>query len=294
MPCYSPLSAYRLGCGSISFSERGGSAEPLQLPCGKCLGCQLERARQWAVRCTHEAQLHLQNCFVTLTYSDENLPQDNSLNHEHFQKFMKRLRKKFPNQTIRFLMCGEYGDNTKRPHYHACLFGVDFDDKKPYSKSKGNLIYESQLLETLWGHGFCTVAPFSPKTAGYTARYAIKAAANGVVKSHNSLLDVATGEYVPVKPPYLKCSLRPGIGALWFDKFETDVTNSDHVVINGTPQLPPRYYDKLLKRKNPLLLDDAKIKREHDAYPKRPDNVPSRLAVKLAVKKAQTNVLTRK
>ena len=51
-----------------------------------------------------------------------------------FKKFMKRLRKRFKGKRIRFYMCGEYGEQFDRPHFHACIFGVDFPDKVLFLK----------------------------------------------------------------------------------------------------------------------------------------------------------------
>ena len=158
MPCFHPLTAYQSSDGSISFVERKGGdiVRSLSLPCGQCVGCRLERSRQWAMRCMHEASLYSRNCFITLTYNNEHLPSDNSLQYPDFQKFMKRLRKRFngvdrsanPDSNdqfpIRFYMCGEYGETFGRPHYHACLFNFDFPDKTLYRRSpSGSFIYRS-------------------------------------------------------------------------------------------------------------------------------------------------------
>lgn len=111
MPCFSPLKAWQShkkksnGKSSITFTENPTNTIPIELPCGQCSSCRLERSRQWAIRCMHEAQLHNENAFITLTYDDEHLPLDNSLNLKHFQDFMKRLRyhfskKKFASITV--------------------------------------------------------------------------------------------------------------------------------------------------------------------------------------------------
>ncbi len=131
MACYYPLRAWRgpgrTGALSIAWTRQGSSHVELQLPCGQCIGCRLERSRQWAVRCMHEASLYSFNSFVTLSYSPECLPSLDSLCVRDFQLFMKRLRKQF--SKVRFFHCGEYGDDTRRPHYHALLFNLHFDDR---------------------------------------------------------------------------------------------------------------------------------------------------------------------
>ncbi|QXP08467.1 MAG: replication initiator protein [Arizlama microvirus] len=170
MPCYHPLTAYRDGTTKntktgkhpLVFKHAGRDFNPgiswigtpqLQIPCGQCVGCRLERSRQWAMRCLHESSLYKRNCFITLTYDNKHLPSDESIHVREFQLFMKKLRKAYPNDKIRFFHCGEYGElcgfcrkpkyikgrpdksckckiyrpELGRPHYHACLFNFDFD-----------------------------------------------------------------------------------------------------------------------------------------------------------------------
>ena len=102
MACFHPLRAYYSkqindsGKRSLVFNLRQAYDDTsVTISCGSCIGCRLERSRQWAVRCMHEAQLYRDNCFITLTYSDLHLPEDGSLHVKHFQDFMKRFRKKF-------------------------------------------------------------------------------------------------------------------------------------------------------------------------------------------------------
>ena len=117
MACYSPIKAYRDSSGTLFFHSKVGT-NIIKLPCGQCVGCRLERSRVWAARCVHEAQMHESNCFITLTYMDNPV----SLDYRDFQLFMKRLRSK-SGKRVRFFMCGEYGENNSRPHFHAILFG---------------------------------------------------------------------------------------------------------------------------------------------------------------------------
>ena len=156
MACYRPLRAYALrnaeGKMQVSFKRKIGY-EPIWLPCGQCIGCRLERSRQWAMRCMHEAQMYDRNCFVTLTYDDEHLPPNGSLNKRDFQLFMKRLRKRY-GSGIRYYQCGEYGELLGRPHHHAILFNFDFDDKVLWSVRDGVRLYRSASLEQLWPHGY--------------------------------------------------------------------------------------------------------------------------------------------
>jgi len=139
MACYHPIQAWRskkvnkeTGKRSIVFQRSEAFVDmPVVVPCGQCIGCRLEKSRQWAIRCVHESKCHDDNIFVTLTYNNENLPKDGSLCLADLQKFMKRLRKKY-GAGIRYFACGEYGEKLKRPHYHVCIFGLNFPmrDKK--------------------------------------------------------------------------------------------------------------------------------------------------------------------
>lgn len=72
MPCYHPLEAWQFGT-RIFFKNPGPLSKHIKLPCGRCIGCKLERSRQWAVRLMHEAQLHKKTSFITLTYNDKSL-----------------------------------------------------------------------------------------------------------------------------------------------------------------------------------------------------------------------------
>ena len=106
------------------LSARYGEKSVLPLPCGKCLACRLNHAKEWAVRCMLESLYHDENYFVTLTYDDEHLPVDGKLHKKHYQDFLKRLRAS--SGCFRYFGCGEYGSLNKRPHYHFVLFGIHF------------------------------------------------------------------------------------------------------------------------------------------------------------------------
>lgn len=141
MSCYHPIAGFRTPHGVV-FSElrRHDILGSIELPCGQCIGCRMRRASDWSLRVMHEASLHKENCFVTLTYGRDKCPVDGSLLHEDFQKFMKRLRKRVGR--VRFYMCGEYGPLNQRPHYHACLFGVSFSEGRvPMGKSASGQLF---------------------------------------------------------------------------------------------------------------------------------------------------------
>ena len=100
------------------------------------------------------------------------------------------------------------------------------------------------------------------------------------------------GEY-QLTPEFNRMSLKPGIGAKWLDKYENDVYINDHVIVNGISCTPPKYYDKLLKRRNPERLEELKNERELDGLKYRHDNTEDRLRVKEIVAKAKTKALLR-
>lgn len=290
MACYHPIPAWRTQAG-IVFVDRG-AGDRLDLPCGRCIGCRLERSRQWAARIMFEAQMHERNSFLTLTYSPENLPFPPSLEYKHFQDFMKRLRSSL-DRKVRFYMCGEYGEQFARPHYHVALFGEDFsDDRVFWSKSGDFPLYRSPLLERLWSHGFCSIGDLTFESAAYVARYVMKKVTGDLAEEHYRFVDVNSGEVYQLTPEFCRMSLKPGIGGRWFDLYSSDVYSShDYVVVNGRKCKPPRYFDRLLKRKAPDLYQDVKDAREWRGYQQRADNTDVRLAVKETVQRAALNTL---
>lgn len=260
--CTSPLTAYRLDNGSISFAAKSGQGDALSIPCGQCMDCRLERSRQWAVRCVHESKMHEHNCFVTLTYSDEHMPENGNLHYPHFQRFMRNLRKRFPDANIRFYACGEYGDTFGRAHYHACLFGVNFLDRKPYRKSKaGFMAYESPTLQSLWKYGNAWVGDFTFETAGYTSRYITKKLLGNAAKYPPLYVNQETGETFHRVPEFTRMSLKPGIGRPFYEKYHTDIFPHDRIVIRGSVSKPPRYYSRLYAKSNPSEWEEISYRR---------------------------------
>jgi hypothetical protein len=307
MPCYHPLEAWmplpetvkKTGDKKLKFSPTSyvrENYERIQVSCGQCVGCRLERSRQWAVRCVHEAQMHEQNSFITLTFSPEALaerPNQWSLDVKEFQRFMKRLRKKF-GRGIRFFHCGEYGEINKRPHYHACIFGFDFPDKELWKVTEtGCKLYTSPSLEKLWPYGFSTIGDVTFESAAYVARYIMKKVTGDAAENYYTWVDDETGEVHPLKPEYTTMSRKPGIGKTWLDSYMDDVYPNDYVVINGKRCNPPRYYDGVLKTERPYEFDEIKWQRECDAQKHLDNNTPDRLHVRETVKLAQISSLQR-
>jgi hypothetical protein len=328
MACYHPLEAFRnrsidpIG-PKIIFNPwvafRSSEAyDAIKLPCGQCIGCRLERSRQWAMRCCHEASLHLQNCFITLTFSPEYLdtrPNKWSLDVRDYQLFMKRFRRRF-GSGIRFYHCGEYGEMCSncdkslfyctcpvpskilgRPHYHACIFGFDFPDKELFRVTNtGHKLYISKFLDDLWTDphtdmpmGFCTIGDVTFESAAYVARYIMKKI-NGDMQD-NHYVHHSTGEIL--KPEYTTMSRRPGIARDFYDKYQHDIYPHDFVVFNGKKMRPPRYYDGILKTERPYTFDDIKFKREENANKHIDNNTPERLNVREQVQVESLKLLTR-
>lgn len=261
MSCEAPLKAYRPAAGgSIRFwrPKDGRAWIALDIPCGRCILCREEQARQWAVRISHEAQLHPQNSFVTLTYRDDQVPEHNSLDYKHLVKFWKRLRKNVG--PLRYYAVGEYGDQSLRPHYHACIFGMDFLDGAVMAKTGEHPQWVSPLLTKTWGHGDVRVLPLTFETARYTASYVTKKLRS---KQQYVRTDEETGELIPLVQP--RAFMSRNIAKTWWKKFNQGVRDHDWVIINGKPQKPPRAYDRWLSEVNEEEHEKMKEKRKKQA-----------------------------
>lgn len=297
MACYCPLTAWKPDeGGSLFWRERRNSRE-IQIACGQCIGCRLERSRQWAVRCVHESQMHEFSSFITLTYDDEHLPVDHSLHYSDFQKFMRRLRKHFysERQRIRFFCAGEYGEETKRPHFHALLFGVFFSDRALFrTLDSGARLYTSDLLSKLWPFGFCSIGDVTFESAAYVARYVVKKVTGDAAHEHYKMLDLETGEFLWREPEFCHMSLKPGIGATWFEKYSKEVTEGDYVVIRGRKMRPPKFYDNLFERSDAFSAEYRDFLRQKRALKFIEDNTSARLAVREVCAKARLKSKVRK
>lgn len=235
------------------------------IPCGKCIGCRLERRRQLAIRATLEARTHLENIFATLTYADDNLVigyQHPTLVESHLRDFWKRLRQaviRYPDKftkgsenEIRYLASGEYGDVSNRPHYHALIFGMDFADKQVLQKEGDHVLYHSPFLDDLWGHGYCTIGAVTYATASYVAKYTMKN------DSHHKDIWNEIG----VEPQFMRVSRRPGLGFPWLEKHHRDVYPSDEIFIDGEKYSSVSYFDRKYSEGNELLMHAIKQTRK--------------------------------
>lgn len=255
------------------------------VPCNRCVGCQKEYARQWSVRCMHEASLHPANCMLTLTYDDVNLPPFGSLVSRDLQLFWKRLRKA-TGATFSYFACGEYGSRTNRPHYHALVFGFDFLDKRLWAVRHGERCYRSPLLERVWRGGLSEVGSVTARSARYVAGYVAKKWSSRYDPEAyvRERVDGLTGEVLEefeVEKEFSRMSNRRPIGKEWYARFGKEVRVTDSVVVEGREQKPPRYYDKLFRGMDEKAYSRVKELREQSRDVA--DSVPSRLLVKEGV-----------
>lgn len=145
----------------------------IKVPCGRCIACQNNRRSSWVLRNRYENLNSESSIFVTLTYDDENVPltkkQELTLDYEDVKKFMKRLRKKFPDSSLKYFLCGEYGSHTFRPHYHAIIYNLPLLDN-----GKDFVEYYNKILADTWGLGHVTSSVVTDARIGYITKYIIK------------------------------------------------------------------------------------------------------------------------
>lgn len=304
MTCYHPLKAYEYiedGARRVVFSlskARQHAYIPLELPCGKCIGCQLDKSVDTAVRAVHESLCWEHNCFITLTVDDLHMDEifpNRSLCKRPFQLFAKRLRKLTDNK-IRILWCGEYGSDHYRPHYHALIFNYDFDDKYFWQSQNGVVTYRSSTLEKLWPYGFCTVGDVTFNSAAYIARYVTKKL---FVNDHSSpeireryndkymYVDPVTGEIKERLKEFIEYPRGFGLGKLYYDQHEMDIYDKTRlesacrVLKRGEVKSfkVPKYYDKKEVDKDEAFMKDLKRKRRSLMKEHRDEYTPERLEV---------------
>ena len=299
MVCYCPLKGYRSktvspnGGRAIVFSLSEGYTDlPIQVPCGQCVGCRLEKSRQWAIRCVHEASLYDHNSFITLTYAENNLPPKREVVLRHFQLFLKRLRKLHSNKTIRYYHCGEYGATTGRPHYHAILFNHDFVDKQLLKVIRKNQIYTSKELQKLWPYGYSSIGEVTFQSAAYVARYILKKV-TGPNSKDNYQHITSDGQILYRKPEYTTMSRRPGIGADWYDLYSDDLYPHDVCVVDGSNKGIPTFYNNKYKIINKTNYSKIRAARKHRARNRAANNTPERLASREEIQELKLEKLPR-
>lgn len=259
MACYHPMPAVRLyKTGDISMLRRDADhGTPLQLPCGNCIGCRADKSLSWSVRAQHEAQCWPENIVVTLTYDDKKLPPLKQLQPRDLQLFIKKLRAHYHGRKIRYFAVGEYGEKTSRPHYHALLYNLKPTDLKKYSEK----LYTSEILTSLWSYGNVLVDDLTPQACSYVAGYALKKIKQIDRREPRELVDPATGECAYYQPPFLRVSNRPGLGALWLEKYSRDLLRG-YLPHEGKKLKIPRYYADKIKTLYPAQSEELAAQRQ--------------------------------
>lgn len=236
----------------------------------------------------HEASSYEDNCFLTLTYDDAHVPRDGSLRKREFPDFMRRLRK--TGVRARYFHCGEYGDSTSRPHYHACLFGHSFPDRAEWTTRGENIVWRSAELERLWPLGLSEIGSLTFESAAYVARYVCKKVTGRRAEGAYSRVDDATGEMFQIEPEFATMSRRPGIGARWFAEFSSEVFPADEVIVRGHAVKPPRFYDERLSEGE---LEELKAARQARGFRKFYDRGAARLQVREVCTKSRMSLCSR-
>lgn len=165
-----------------------------RVPCGQCLHCRINHKRTWAGRILLEGAQN-ENCFITLTYDNEHLPEGGSLDPNDWTKFKNKLRQWYRQRTgqnLRFFAVGEYGDKTGRAHYHAILFNLSPEHE--------------DTIRKFWGMGHVVVGDLGPGSAQYVAHYTTKKLTN---QKDEYVLQKLQGKY----PEFARMSRIPPIGA---------------------------------------------------------------------------------
>lgn len=302
MSCYHPRPAYEcvdVITGEVSFflwnvPPGVRPLKALKVPCNQCIGCRDKYTRAWALRCEHESLYHKENCFLTLTVSDDHIDQvfpGSSLQYGPFQLFFRSLRKRLKRKGLKFFMCGEYGEQFGRPHYHAIVFGwfPSSDDRFFYKDTAVGPLYTSRIISELWPYGNHTVGNFSRETAGYVAGY-VQKKINGKMKeawygsrcpefARMSNRGCITG----------RCKKLHGIGGCYYKDFKKDMYNArDGVTLRGGVQVAvPRYYDKLHSFYHPSHMEKLKVKRSLPDPVRDRESTPEKLKIREVIHRSR-------
>lgn len=189
------------------------------LPCGRCAFCVKKQIDAWCLRIMHEMEVSSSAYFLTLTYNDEHLPENNELSKKDIQKYTKRVRKR--NLGLRYFLVGEYGPTGNRPHYHAVFFNL----------TDMGIIQDSWKDKKGQSMGFVTISPAKMGRVRYMVSY------------------MALPQDVSHRvPPFRLMSRKPGIGFNYVKRMKHwHNARSDGVVyVFNTPNAMPRYYkDKI-------------------------------------------------
>lgn len=292
MACYSPKTAWLAADGRLMLSASPGVVREFQIPCGQCIGCRIKRKQQWTVRLVAERKLHQDASFLTMTYDDRHLPAHGALEYRHVQLMLKRLRKKHPELKLRHFTSCEYGGQTRRPHYHMILFGYDFQaDRTQWRQTKkGEKVYRSAELESVWPYGNAEVGNVTPQSIAYVAGYCVKKITGVASPDQYTRLDPSTGELVQIPPEFARMSLRPGIGYGFLQKYAAELLVHDAGIVDAQKLPLPTYFEKYLEENYPEEMEANRYRRFVHSQTRLDDTTEERRAVREAVAKARANL----
>ena len=269
MACNKPIQVWQRYPGAtLDFRKpRGRVFRELKIDCTKCLGCRKRYKQEWTARVLLEDQLQEHGLFTTLTYDAENVPDDWGLPYRDVQLYHKRIRNMF-GIAPRFVNVGEYGEEKGRPHWHELMWGINPGDLKPKGKgSRGDQLYGSKVLDSLWQKGGVRVGELNAKTAAYVVGYHLKSLDTKREGAYD-FRDPDTGEWFTRENPRMRTSRNPGIAAQFYEMFPDDIWPKGYVTKDGKKLIAPRYYLNKLEKHNPQMHAEVVAQRaEHIQSP---------------------------
>ena len=252
------------------------------IPCGHCWACKLNYSAQWATRIMYECKCSEHNYFITFTYDELNIPIPESSEYEgnkyyndgtwtgsllpsDIDKFLNSLRKYFErkgHKGIKYFYAGEYGETTKRPHYHMILMNCPLDLKEFYDfhiDSRKKLHWKSHEIERFWKEGIIDVGEVEFASAAYVARYCMKKITDSTDKS----IYWSQGKM----PEFVRMSRRPGIGSDYFNQNVDKIYKTDELIVKNfhgesITVKPPKAWDRKFKELYPEAYEQLKESRK--------------------------------
>lgn len=257
--CITPITLKKHFRSRKDSDKKNGSGLAHRVPCGKCIKCLKRRQNAWQFRLQQESKISTSSCFITLTYATPPLTFNGlpSLQKKDFQNFIKRLRKKHSSSSqsasIKYYACGEYGTETKRPHYHAIMFNLP-----------QKWIQDSAVLHDTWNEGHIVIAPCNNSTISYVTKYLLKGG-----NEHSQI------DYDDRQKEFSLMSKKMGLNHLTPQMKRHYKTNlKSHVTLaGGTPTAMPRYFrDKIFNKEEKNLIAEAAEQARETNFQKLFDN----------------------
>ena len=291
MTCRAPLGGVRTPDGKLLVSSKvtrpknlAQGYEALDIPCGQCMSCRLEKQRVWSVRMMNEAAfweeaLGKSSIFVTLTYDDQHIHPHHTLVKDDIQRFFKRLWWKVESDKLRYYVVGEYGSQCpdhelydcpqcgplQRPHYHALIFGwhPPPNDKERLCTSHGVPIYKSKIIDDAWGMGQHEYGTCTFESCSYVSGYITKKQTGPDAPDYYTRHIWQTDQIVDIEPEFAMMSKNPGIGKYYFDAYHENMYQRDQLSVPGRGDVgkPPPYYDAHFEKLHPNKMEEIKADR---------------------------------